>query len=603
MGQKLVMFIFILLLLPFYTVQAADVSASPFLHISISDDEGTIELVSKSENWKSLNDFQPVTDKPVWLKVEVTNNTIRDPYLYLNASPAFFEVYQKQSLIYTYGDLGLDPRIKNYRRWDLLPIDATETVYIRLQGHLPETLMVGPKHQFIEQMIYDDLFRMIGNVGLILMAVFSFVFYLFNRTQPLLLTFAGLALSLAVGGLLRVESKPFFFEEPLVFIYLNAFVSAVGPVLFILFFSQLFHERYKTIASWTWKFYGGFCISVILILTIWPHLFMLGVVGLNVVLMSTMLTVSSLMVLSYVKTKKKELLFSILGVVGFITIYLIGGIFKLADIGMEVGLIANYVLVSACLSIIISQYIALHRRVQRYSEELEIKVQERTKELKETHQQFVKSIQENAAAMVEIAALEERNRITQEIHDHVGHTLTATVLQIEASKRLLDNNLDAAKEKMDTAQDLVRKGIDEIRGSVRMLKANEWNFDLKTSLLELIEETCKYTEVQIDAEIAVIPNMTQQQKSTIYLSLKEGLTNGIKHGHCEKFHVQLSVEKGQIRFLLKNDGKPLDSKHFGFGLSAMNERIQQLNGTLRIYQEGGWGCVLDISLPHQQSMY
>lgn len=75
MGQKLVMFIFILLLLPFYTVQAADVSASSFLHISISDDEGTIERVSKSENWKSLNNFQPITDKPVWLKVEVTNNT------------------------------------------------------------------------------------------------------------------------------------------------------------------------------------------------------------------------------------------------------------------------------------------------------------------------------------------------------------------------------------------------------------------------------------------------------------------------------------------------------------------------------------------------
>ncbi|WP_216831370.1 sensor histidine kinase [Alkalihalobacterium elongatum] len=599
MGKKIFVVIFIMLLLPFYTVQAKDVSVSTFLNISISNEDGTIEQIRNRENWKPLNDYQLVTDKVVWLKIDVSKDSSKDPYLYLNISPSYFEVYQKQSLIYTYGDLEPDPRIIHNRRWDLFPIDANETVYIRLKGNLPETMMVGPKDQFLKQMIFADLYRIIGNLAFGLMAVFSLIFYLFNRTQTLLLTFAGFALSLAVGGILRVESKQFLFEEPLIFIYFNAFVSTVGPVLFIMFFSHLLDERYKKLASWTWKFYGGFCIIVILTLTFWPQLFVVGVVSLNVLLVVSMLAISIFMILSYVKTKKRELLFSILGVVGFITIYLIGSVFKIAETGIDVGLIANYVLASACISIIISQYVELQRNVQRYSDELEIKVQERTTKLKETHQQLVKSIQESSAAMAEIAALEERNRITQEIHDNVGHTLTATILQIEASKRLLDKNKDVAKEKMEIAQDLVRKGLDEIRSSVRMLKANEWNFDLKTSLLELIEETCKYTEVNINAEIEDVPSMTQEQKSTVYLSLKEGLTNGIKHGHCEKFHFQLSVEKNTIRFLLKNDGKPLDPQKYGFGLSAMNERIQQLNGKLRVYSEKEWGCVLNISFPHK----
>jgi signal transduction histidine kinase len=224
-------------------------------------------------------------------------------------------------------------------------------------------------------------------------------------------------------------------------------------------------------------------------------------------------------------------------------------------------------------------------------------VQERTSQLNETHQQLVESIQKSAVSMVEITALQERNRIAQEIHDIVGHTLTTTILQIEASKRLLDKNITLAKEKMDTSQELVRKGLDEIRGSVRMLKEADWFFDLKSSLEKLIQETIKHVDVEIDADISDIPNMTEIQKSTIYLALKEGLTNGLKHGQSKKFHFTLKEENKAIKFVLKNDGQPFQAKEFGFGLSAMSERIEQLNGTLKIYPEDEWGCILNIHLP------
>ncbi|OLO39388.1 hypothetical protein BTR23_10150 [Alkalihalophilus pseudofirmus] len=597
MGKRILLMIFIMLLLPFYTVTASNISDYLPSNISIYDGEGTIEQISKEVNWKPLRTNHPNTDNFIWLKVDVPTDSHKDPYLYLNTAPAFLEVYQNQNLIYSYGEKESDPRIQNYRRWDLISIDENEPVFIQLKGNLPETVSIGAKHQFLEQMLYADLIRIIGNIGLIVMAFFSMIFYLFNRKQTLPLIFAGFALSLAIGGLLRLETKQILLDEALLFFYLNAFVSMIGPIFFFLFFSKLLDIRYKKVVAWSWKLYGAFCMFALIILTLWPKFLVAVMVGLNVLLMVSMLSISIFMVLSYVKTKRKVLLYSILGVTGFIMIYIIGIIGQISELRIEVGLIANYVLVTACISIFISQYVELNRKIQRYSVELEIKVEERTNELEETHQQFVKSIQESATAMAEIAALEERNRITQEIHDNVGHTLTATVLQIEASKRLMDKDLMLAKDKMDVAQTLVRKGIDDIRSSVRMLKANDWSFDLKTSLQELIQETCKYTDVHIDTELSAIPNLTHQQKSTLVLALKEGLTNGIKHGKCKRFHFRLSVEKDKVRFLLKNDGQPLELQKYGFGLSAMNERIQQLGGTLHVYPEKEWGCVLHISIP------
>ncbi|WP_240491793.1 histidine kinase, partial [Acinetobacter baumannii] len=62
---------------------------------------------------------------------------------------------------------------------------------------------------------------------------------------------------------------------------------------------------------------------------------------------------------------------------------------------------------------------------------LEEKVMERTEKL-------TSSLKEMAAARAEMSALAERNRIAGEIHDIVGHTLTTTIIQIEAGKRLLN---------------------------------------------------------------------------------------------------------------------------------------------------------------------
>lgn len=126
-------------------------------------------------------------------------------------------------------------------------------------------------------------------------------------------------------------------------------------------------------------------------------------------------------------------------------------------------------------AILIRRYFLIQQRVHQLNTQLEQKVAERTQELEQTHAQLVESLRVNADYLAEVSALEERNRIAQEIHDIVGHTLTTAIIQMEAGSRFLAVDPAQAARRMETSQELVRKGLDDIRGSVRMLKQVDWS--------------------------------------------------------------------------------------------------------------------------------
>lgn len=237
----------------------------------------------------------------------------------------------------------------------------------------------------------------------------------------------------------------------------------------------------------------------------------------------------------------------------------------------------------------------LYTKMQELNDHLEEKVVERTKFLEQSQK-------ETAEALAEKSVLEERNRIAREIHDVVGHTLTTTVVQIEASKRLFYKDPKTALEKVELAQDLIRKGLDDIRRSVRMLKVSGDTFDLHYEIENLLTETTKHTGINVKHEIKNIPvTLTSSLKKVIFHALQEGLTNGIKHGKGDTFIFQLDYRNNQLTFRLEDNGVGCDNLQFGFGLNSMRERIEELQGKLAIHSEKGKGTVIEIALPHRSN--
>lgn len=232
----------------------------------------------------------------------------------------------------------------------------------------------------------------------------------------------------------------------------------------------------------------------------------------------------------------------------------------------------------------------LYSGIQQLSNNLEEQVEERTRSLE-------RSMRETSAALAEVSVYEERNRIAQEIHDIVGHTLTSTILQIEAGKRLLQKDPVSANLRLKEAQDLVRHSLNEIRGSVHMLKQDKYA-DLGQMLNQLMRDAERNTGVIIHTTIDDLPDLSAAYKKTIYHALQEGLTNGIKHGGSEEFSFSLKLDQSSLQFRLEDRGTGTSHVSMGFGLNTMKERVEHLDGSLSIKSQPGQGCILSIDLPY-----
>lgn len=197
-----------------------------------------------------------------------------------------------------------------------------------------------------------------------------------------------------------------------------------------------------------------------------------------------------------------------------------------------------------------------------------------------------------------VTTLKERNKIAGEIHDTVGHTLTTVLIEMEASKRLINTNPDLALEKLNLAQEQVRKGLNDIRSSVRILEKGQELQEFYPSLETLIRDTQIHSGVTIKAEIDYSLNLSKEAEKIIFSSLQEGLTNGMRHGKSTAFLFKLLKKDNNIFFSLEDNGIGAGTINLGFGLRTMRDRVYELNGTFNIDSTPQEGLELIIILPY-----
>lgn len=235
----------------------------------------------------------------------------------------------------------------------------------------------------------------------------------------------------------------------------------------------------------------------------------------------------------------------------------------------------------------------LYRNTERLKQTLEEQVKERTNSLE-------LSIRERAAAMAEASVQQDRNRIAADVHDIVGHTITSTILQIEAAKRQMNRQPAEARTRLQDVQDMLREGLNEIRGSIHMLKGTIGD-NLVQSLQQLIATTEQHAGIIVNTNIAPLNKLDQTCHHVIYHALKEGLTNGIRHGKATSFRFSLWTVGEQLQFCLEDNGSCTKPVQYGFGLTAMEERVIALGGEMSIQPIPGEGCQLKIVLPYMDA--
>ena len=221
-------------------------------------------------------------------------------------------------------------------------------------------------------------------------------------------------------------------------------------------------------------------------------------------------------------------------------------------------------------------------------------IEENLRELEESRNELLRAYEKVEEATV----IEERNRIAKEIHDTAGHSLTTVIMQTEAARLAMEKDPARARHCIDAANLQAKNCLEELRLSVHLLSGRRENVTLKEYLEGILDETAEGTSFTVRSKIDDV-EMTDEAERFISNTLREGISNGIRHGGSTAFFFELKDMGNYVELLLSDNGAGADMSKFkeGFGLSGMRAKAEALGGMINFSSEPGEGFEIRLSLP------
>jgi signal transduction histidine kinase len=198
------------------------------------------------------------------------------------------------------------------------------------------------------------------------------------------------------------------------------------------------------------------------------------------------------------------------------------------------------------------------------------------------------------ALLAESSRMGERLRISRELHDLLGHHLTALSLNLEVASHLVQ---DKAQEHVRQAQSLARLLLSDVREVVSQLRADD-EIDLRKALDALIEGL---PEPLVHIDMAPDFNVDDPRRAQVLLRCaQEVITNTIRHARARNLWLSFEAAgDGTLRVRARDDGQGAEAVAPGNGLSGMRERLAQFGGGLAIDTGRGRGFSLEAWMPRE----
>lgn len=195
------------------------------------------------------------------------------------------------------------------------------------------------------------------------------------------------------------------------------------------------------------------------------------------------------------------------------------------------------------------------------------------------------------ALLAESSRLSERMRISRELHDLLGHHLTALSLNLEVASHLSEGR---SREHVQQAQALAKLLLTDVREAVSQLR-DEGAVDLTLALRSLAEGV---PGLDVVLEIAAPLRVEDPERAHILLRCaQEIITNAVKHAGARRLVLRLSRDNGALQLHARDDGRGAEAVSAGNGLRGMRERLAALGGSMVWTTGPGQGFSLDIDLP------
>ena len=195
---------------------------------------------------------------------------------------------------------------------------------------------------------------------------------------------------------------------------------------------------------------------------------------------------------------------------------------------------------------------------------------------------------------------EERNRVSREIHDTVGYSLTNIRIMLEAASLMVDSDPNHVRELLVKSMNEAGKCLEEVRDAMGLLRSQELpRAKGIRAFFELVVAFGEATGIRVSVAFGNSPNSFGERiDKAIFRFIQEGLTNSFRHGRATEIRIYFWVREGPLLTVkIQDNGSGTVDLTEGIGLAGMKERLNELNGRLRYNNSyGGFAITMEIPL-------
>ncbi|MCL6610166.1 MAG: sensor histidine kinase [Peptococcaceae bacterium] len=246
-------------------------------------------------------------------------------------------------------------------------------------------------------------------------------------------------------------------------------------------------------------------------------------------------------------------------------------------------------------------------KAENLASQLSVVINYLTGNLKDLSQRIgkIQQVQQLGISIIK-AQEEERRRVAREIHDGPAQLMANIVMRAEFCLKMMEVDSSRVREELCALQDMVRQSLQDVRKII---------FDLRPMVLDdlgLVPAVKRYVEdfqsqYNLPVELVIIGNhrrFSMAVEVALFRVIQECLNNIRKHAKASQVMIKIEILNNKINTVIKDDGVGFDpdgvmhgAGREGFGLLGMRERIQILNGIIKIHSAPGQGTMITVSLP------
>jgi two-component system, NarL family, sensor histidine kinase DesK len=197
-----------------------------------------------------------------------------------------------------------------------------------------------------------------------------------------------------------------------------------------------------------------------------------------------------------------------------------------------------------------------------------------------------------------LAKVAERERIARDLHDLIGHTFSVITLKADLAGRIVDKDIDKAKQEIKQIEEISRAALSQVREVVSGYRSSDLLSELANAknVFASLNINFEYQLVDIDEEELDNDMATNKELAIV---LRELVTNIIKHAKAGHVQVTLTRQSQGLTLMVQDDGQGMEQisqEHLGFGLTGIQERIAKLHGRVHFATHSP-GTLSEIYVP------